>query len=150
MKTMFFEKNGFLRPIGLVVIALLLGAGCCTQCLFGQGTGSNDQKVVLHLNIPEVVIVETGFTLPPGMVVNPIEQTFDVDQWTAELKYWNRNRYDDLANLLAKRKKVMSEKEKIEGIVGSVAPQEETETPKWETKQQNSILEAIGKSEIQK
>ncbi len=145
---MFFEKNGFLRPIGLVVIAILLGAGCCTECLFAQGTGSNDQKVVLHLNIPEVVIVETGFTLPPRMVVNPIEQPFNVDQWTAELKYWNRDRYDDLAVLLAKRRKVMSEKEKTEGIVGSLVPQQETVTPKWERKGENSILQAIGKSEI--
>jgi len=148
MKTMFFEKNGFLRPIGLVVIAILLGAGCCTECLFAQGTGSNDQKVVLHLNIPEVVIVETGFTLPPRMVVNPIEQTFNVDQWTAELKYWNKDRYDDLSVLLAKRKKVMSEQEKIEGIVGSLVPQEETVIPKWERKGENSILQANGKSKI--
>jgi len=145
---MFFEKNGFLRPIGLVVIAILLGAGCCTECLFAQGTGSNDQKIVLHLNIPEVVIVETGFTLPPRMVVNPIEQTFNVDQWTAELKYWNKDRYDDLSVLLAKRKKVMSEQEKIEGIVGSLVPQEETVIPKWERKGENSILQANGKSKI--
>ena len=147
---MFFEKNGFLRPIGLVVIAILLGAGCCTECLFAQGTGSNDQKIVLQLTIPEVVIVETGFTLPPRMVVNPIEQTFNVDQWTAELKYWNRDGYDDLENLLAKRRKVMSEKEKIEGIIGSLDPQEETVTPKWETKRENSILQTTGKSGIQR
>lgn len=150
MKTMFFEKNGFLRPIGLVVIAILLGAGCCTECLFAQGTGSNDQKIVLQLTIPEVVIVETGFTLPPRMVVNPIEQTFNVDQWTAELKYWNRDGYDDLENLLAKRRKVMSEKEKIEGIIGSLVPQEETVTPKWETKRENPILQTTGKSGIQR
>ncbi len=145
MKTLFFEKNGFLRPIGLVVIAILLGAGCCTECMFAQGTGSKDQKIVLHLTIPEVVIVETGFTLPPRMVVNPIEQTFDVDQWTAELKYWNKNRYDDLAVLLAERKKVLSEQEEMEGIIGSLAPQKEPVNPKWETKRESSILKAIGK-----
>ena len=148
MKTMFFEKNGFLRPIGLVVVAILLGAGCCTECLFAQGTGSNDQKIVLHLNIPEVVIVETGFTLPPRMVVNPIEQTFNVDQWTAELKYWNRDGYDDLENLLAKRRKVLSEQEKIEGIVGSLIPEKKPVNPKWETRRESSILQAIGESGI--
>ena len=150
MKTMFFERNGFPRPIGLVIMVILLGVCCCSQYLFAQGTGSKHQKIVLHLTIPEVTIVETGFTLPPRMVVNPIVQTFDADQWTAELKYWNKDRYDDLAVLLAKRKKTMSEQEKIEGVVGSLPTEDETVKPQWETKRENSILKAIGKSRIQR
>ncbi len=150
MKTLLFEKNGFPRPIGLVVISLFLGVCCCTEYLFAQETGSKDQKIAMHLTIPEVVIVETGFTLPPRIVVNPIEQIFDVDQWTAELKYWSRDRYDNLANLLANRKRVMYEKEKMDEIIGSLSPQDETVMPKWETRRESSVLKAIGKSRIQK
>lgn len=146
MRTMLFEKNGFPRPIGLVMIVILLGICCCTEYLFAQGTGNKDQKIVLHLNIPEVVIVETGFTLPPRMIVNPIEQTFNADQWTAELKYWNRNGYGDLAELLAQREKMRSEEAKIAGIVGSLVSQEETVAPKWEPKRENSILKSMEKS----
>ena len=151
MKTKLLEKNGFLRPVGLVLIIILLSAFCFTEYLFGQETEKKDQKIVLHMTIPEVVIVHTGFKFPPKMVFNPIEEPINVDQWAAELMYWNKDGYDDLAVLLAKREKVMSEPEKINKIVGSVTvPDNEFVIPESKTKQENSILRSIGKAGIQK
>ena len=151
MKTLLFEKSGFIKPIGLVFIFILLGVGCCTECMFAQEPEKDENKITAYFKLDEVVIVHHGFKLPPRMVINPIEQPVDVDLFATNLLYWNKDRYDNLADLLAKRQKVMSESEKIKTIVGSVSPEDdEPATPEYNTRRESSILKSIGKSGIQR
>jgi hypothetical protein len=151
MKTKLLEKNGFPRPIGLVLIIIVLSLFCFSQYLLAQSSVKENQKANFPTMIPAVIVVHTGFKFPPRMVVNPIESPLHIEDWVAELKYWNNDRYDDLAVLLAKREKQLSESEKINKIVASVtAVDDEIAVPKRNTKRTSPILQSIGKSGIQR
>lgn len=151
MKALLFEKNGFIRPIGLVIIFILLGVCCCTEYMFAQEPEKDENKITDHFKLKEVVIVHHGFKLPPRMVINPIEPQVDVNLFATNLLYWNKDRYDNLANLLAKRQKVMDESAKVKTIVGSISTEDdEPVTPEYNIRRENSILKSIGKSGIQR
>jgi len=151
MKTKLLEKNGFPRPIGLVLIIIVLSLFCFSQYLVAQSSVTDKQKVTCSTMIPEVTVVYTGFKFPPRMVVNPIESPLNLEELVADLKYWNNDSYDDLEVLLAKRQKAITEKEKIKKIVDLVDPQEdESVMHQWKTRRENSIIRSIGKSGIQR
>ena len=84
MKTQMLDRNGILKPIGMLLIIILLSVCCCTEYLFAQKSCFEDQPIAYCLCIKEVTIFYTGYELPKR-IVNPIEPSVDIDILCAQL-----------------------------------------------------------------
>ena len=67
MKTRIIEKNGFLKPLGLILIIIVLSLTCFVNLVFADGTTTSEPDLLTEEtigNVPDAVAVEGTTDLP--------------------------------------------------------------------------------------
>ena len=104
MKTKLLDRNGILKPMGMLLIILLLSVCCCSEYVFAQKSCFEDQPIAYCLCIDEVTIYYTGYELPKR-IVNPIEPSVNIDILSAQLME-HKTPYNTTSNLYAENLKM--------------------------------------------
>lgn len=67
MKAQIVEKNGFLKPLGLILIIIVLSLTCFVNLVFADGTSTPEPGLLTEettMNSPDAVAVDETTALP--------------------------------------------------------------------------------------
>ncbi len=67
MKAQITEKNGFLKPLGLILIIIVLSLTCFVNLVFADGKSVPEPELLTEettVNLPDAISVEGSTALP--------------------------------------------------------------------------------------
>ena len=103
MKAQVVEKNGFPKPLGIILIIVAISLICLAQCLFTQVADAQTTGVKFNfLSVeeePEIQIEEwmIDFSTNENILVEK-EPEIKVEPWMYETAFWATSKKTQLAN----------------------------------------------------
>lgn len=93
MKSLILDRNGMVKPLGLVLIVILLAVTCCAEYICAQPLNSIEPVVTLKGSNSLMIAEEPLVAI---RVRNPeVEIDFAIEEWMVNQVYWLRQEIDN-------------------------------------------------------